>query len=77
MILLQQKISNEKRRKILKTRIKPEECIIFEDNPLPARNASNYGFQICMIQSHKDSIFGNDFDFANYIINSFNNINFI
>ena len=48
--------------------IKPSECLIFEDNPKPAFNASHYGFNVCMIKYKNKTLFKESFDFAQFII---------
>jgi len=49
----------------------PQECVVFEDNPKPALNASSVGFRVCMIKYHNNTIFTESFDFANRVITSF------
>ena len=54
--------------------VQPSDCIVFEDNPQPAVNASKFGFGVCMIKYKNQSLFTQSFDFANYIIHSFENV---
>ena len=48
--------------------IQPSDCLIFEDNPKPALNASKYGFNVCMIKYKNTTIFKESFDFTSFII---------
>ena len=54
--------------------VQPSDCFIFEDNPQPAVNASQFGFHVCMIKYQNKSIFTQSFEFADLLITSFEHI---
>ena len=51
--------------------ISPSDCVVFEDNPQPALNASLVGFKTCLIKYHNHTIFSQSFDFATIIVSDF------
>ncbi|EDR29818.1 2-deoxyglucose-6-phosphate phosphatase, putative [Entamoeba dispar SAW760] len=51
--------------------VNPNECFVFEDNPIPAINAHQAGFKVCMIKCNNYSIFQEPFDFADIVITNY------